>query len=358
MMKKNTIKKLIPLLFISLTLAAAVLVRWGLVKAFANGTPGIVTVGNLNYILYDGNKTAVVVGSVNPDAVVNLVIPNDISPDGNTYTVTTIADEAFADNKFIRSVEFPASLQFLGSGAFKGCSGLKHVFFDDGSNLKSLGSGAFEGCFSLEVINLPDSIRNLGPSAFENCRALLSINIPTNLAVIEESAFAGCESLPSVQISPSVTHIKNNAFFRCSNLGVVEMHPDSQLQKIGIGAFANCSSLTTFIVPATVQAIEAQAFKNCSQLGMVTFLGKEITLGQNVFDWSTHGYILNTSLFIPSASLSTIFYAGSHEQWDAIVRNSGENLTLSPDNPMLTVVCFTTTCENTTSDIADSPANP
>ena len=79
-----------------------------------------------------------------------LTIPSEY--DG--HPVTSIADEAFADNLYLRSVIIPESITNIGSSAFSGCINLKNAEIGkEGSDIV-IGVGAFEGCTALETFLL------------------------------------------------------------------------------------------------------------------------------------------------------------------------------------------------------------
>ena len=80
--------------------------------------------------------------------------------DGNTYTVTIIADGGSNTGVFedsgITSVTFPSSLTSIGSYAFQYCSRLTSVDLSGCTSLTSIGSFAFYGCRALESVVFPE----------------------------------------------------------------------------------------------------------------------------------------------------------------------------------------------------------
>ncbi len=55
------------------------------------------------------------------------VIPDKITILGTVYQVTSIADEAFKDNKKLREVVIGKNVNAIGSEAFRGCTGLRKI---------------------------------------------------------------------------------------------------------------------------------------------------------------------------------------------------------------------------------------
>ena len=164
----------------------------------------------------------------------------------------------FSDCTALTSIEIPASVETIEAAAFKGCSSLATVTFENGSQLKTIGGGSYSS------------------GAFSDCTALTSIEIPASVETIEAAAFKDCSSLTSIEIPASVETIKASAFKGCSSLATVTFENGSQLKTIeggypSSGTFADCTALTSIEIPASVETIEAAAFKGCSSLATVTF---------------------------------------------------------------------------------------
>jgi len=88
----------------------------------------------------------------------DVVIPATVS-DCYDYTVTAIADNAFADCTGLTSVTIPATVKTIGSKAFKGCTGLVTITCL-GSTPAVVEADAFEGLALLEItLNVPDDAR-------------------------------------------------------------------------------------------------------------------------------------------------------------------------------------------------------
>ena len=85
-------------------------------------------------------------------------------------------------------------------------------------SVTSIGDGAFEGCSSLTSVTIGNSVTSIGYSAFEGCSSLTSVTIPDGVTTIAQETFYGCSSLTSVTIGNSVTSIGDYAFYGCSSL--------------------------------------------------------------------------------------------------------------------------------------------
>ena len=79
-------------------------------------------------------------------------------------------------------------------------------------SVTSIGDSAFTYCYSLTSVTIPNSVTSIGSSAFFHCSSLTSITIPNSVTSIGGYAFYGCSSFTSVTIGNSVTSIGDGAF--------------------------------------------------------------------------------------------------------------------------------------------------
>ena len=150
-----------------------------------------------------------------------VTIPESVTYNGNTYSVTSIGYKAFCACDNLTSVVIPNSVTSIEGWAFRDCS-------------------------SLTSVEIPNSVTSIGYSAFCYCSGLTSVEIPNSVTSIEWQAFYGCSSLTSVVIPNSVTYIGVTAFEYCSSLTFVEI-PNS-VTSIGDYAFEYCFDLKTVTV--------------------------------------------------------------------------------------------------------------
>ena len=201
---------------------------------------------------------------------------------------TTIGNSAFEQCASLISIDIPANVETIGTAVFCGCSSLTTVTFEKGSQLKTIGGGssyygAFSYCTALTSIEIPASVETIGASAFKGCSSLATVTFEngSQLKTIGGGssyygAFSDCTALTSIEIPASVETIEAAAFKGCSSLATVTFENGSQLKTIGggssyYGAFSDCTALTSIEIPASVETIEASAFKGCSSLATVTF---------------------------------------------------------------------------------------
>lgn len=97
---------------------------------------------------------------------------------GETFIVTSIADNAFKGNKKLTKVNIGKNVLQIGNNAFSGCSKLKQITM--GSNVKIIGNNAFYKCVTLSKIIIPVKVIKIGKNAFYGCKKLKSITIKTS----------------------------------------------------------------------------------------------------------------------------------------------------------------------------------
>ena len=235
--------------------------------------------GKSVYVSYGGDYTGPV------------TIPERVTYDGATYSVTSIGEFAFKDCTGLTSVTIPTSVTSIGEEAFRCCTGLTSVTIPN--SVTEIGYSAFGGTpwynnqpdgvvyigkvayeFKGEMasgtaINIKEGTVSISGYAFYGCTGLTSITIPNSVTSIGEFAFSGCTGLTSVTIPSSVTSIGKSAFSGCTGLTSVTI-PNS-VTTIGWSAFRGCAGLTSVTIPNSVTTIGWSAFEGCTALTSVTF---------------------------------------------------------------------------------------
>ena len=214
--------------------------------------------------------------------------------------LAAIPEYAFASTP-LAAIEIPANAEEIGAYAFSGCTLLESVTFAAGSKLASIGDYAFgtsstaaNSC-GLESITIPATVTYIGEGAFNNCRALTSVTFEAGgtqpltmangggssqfyTAVRDDSygVFGYCTSLESVFLPARLAVIPNYAFICCSALTTVTFEQASAgVTTIGNGAFRE-TGLTSFVLPDTVTSFAATtisvagAFAGSASLTSVT----------------------------------------------------------------------------------------
>lgn len=294
-------------------------------------------------------------------ALKSIVIPASVETIGQTAfkDCTSLLSVIFEDNSQLRTIEggasesfkyiygafggctalttidFPASIETIGQGAFLGCANLKSVTFQKGSHLKTICgdgygsynvSGAFCYCSSLTTIEIPASVETINQTAFQECTSLSTVTFEKNslLKTIEYQTFYNCFALSAIEIPKSVETIEYDAFANCTSLTMLSFEDGSQLKTIGFSAFSNLPALTTAVIPASVESIEYNAFKNCTSLATLIFdeNSQLKTIGVSAFsDLQTLASLIipasvetiETKAFSGCSSLTSVVFAANSQ---------------------------------------------
>ena len=301
-------------------------------------------VDGINYnILSENDKTVKVIykGEFYNEYTGNVVIPECVTYNGTTYTVTSIGFQAFRDCFGLTSITIPNSVTSIEEDAFYGCTGLTSITIPN--SVTSIGENAFSGCTGLKsVVNFsnltfrkgstdycdvayyadkvynapngsiegdfifgkPNGVNTLlgylgydaeltlpadykggnyiiGSSVFSGCSGFTSIEIPNSVTSIGWNAFSGCTSLTSIEIPNSVTRIEQNAFSGCTGLKSVVV--GNSVTSIEYYAFSGCTSLTSITIPNSVTSIRDGAFLGCSGITSVEIPNSVTSIGDYAF---------------------------------------------------------------------------
>ena len=276
------------------------------------------------------------------DAAGEISIPRSVFINGIQYSITSLADNLFLDNKGITKVNIPEGFEEIPYRAFGNCENLKEVNIPN--SITTIGNGAFENCASLTEVFIPANVKQINLSAFAGCSSLpeikvdenntnyftedgvlfnvatseysylhsypagksnTSYTIPSHVAEIMNSAFQGAANLTEIifhnnirsigsnafrdctgftefTYPESMSYIPNTAFYGCTSLKKINLHDN--IGSIWYGAFINCSALESFVIPESVRIMEGGIFADCSNLKSVTLPQNITSLGSETFE--------------------------------------------------------------------------
>ncbi|MBR5860452.1 MAG: leucine-rich repeat domain-containing protein [Bacteroidaceae bacterium] len=186
----------------------------------------------------------------------HVVIPESVTCNETTYSVTSIGDHAFRSCSRLASVTIPNSVTSIGDVVFAYCYGLTRVTI--GNGVTSIGGNAFYDCSSLASVVIGNSVTSIGENAFKGCSALASVVIPNSVTSIEGAAFSGCSGLTSVEIPNGVTSIGNEAFYGAIK-AVFDITAETPATLDGSNVFASSAAL---VVPDEAVGAYKAAWSN------------------------------------------------------------------------------------------------
>jgi hypothetical protein len=174
------------------------------------------TIGDLTYGVISTNPPQVEVHDANL-SITTANIPETVTYNETTYSVTSIEEWAFYNCSSLTSVTIANSVISIGNDAFYNCRSLTYISI--GNSLTYIGYDAFYNCSSLNTLNFNaincNDFYNLSP--FFDC-PITTINIGDSVQRIPNRFAKELSSLTSVNIGDNVTSIGTKAFEGCSSL--------------------------------------------------------------------------------------------------------------------------------------------
>ncbi|MBO5540355.1 MAG: leucine-rich repeat protein [Muribaculaceae bacterium] len=231
-----------------------------------------------------------------------------INSDGTSVTVTYERTSSPRYNNLSGSLTIPESVTYngttysvtgIGYRAFESCSGLTSVTI--GNSVTYISDNAFRYCSGLTSVTIPNSVTSIGYDAFSDCSGLTSVTIGNSVTSIGDNAFRYCYGLTSVTIGNSVTSIGDDAFWDCSGISELTWNakncssrgsmPTSKIETLTIGneveslpsSLVSGSKITSVTIPNSVTSIGSSAFSGCYGLTSVTIPNSVTSIGYSAF---------------------------------------------------------------------------
>ena len=239
-----------------------------------------------------------------------VIIPETVTYNGTTYSVTRIGERAFQSCS-ITSVTIPASVISLEEYSFYQSQYINAVYLksttppiiNGGKIFITSHPTCYIPCGTLDAYQASKWANLMRKFVEEECKEeeddntniityttsdgeivtpstsdVFGVNILSNeykdgqgvitfdgpVTSIGFQAFRDCTSLTSITIPESVTSIGESAFGRCSSLTSVTI--GSNVTSIGHIAFTGCSSLSSLTIPKSVTSIGNAVFSGCSSI--------------------------------------------------------------------------------------------
>ncbi len=206
-----------------------------------------------------------------------IIIPEEVTYNGTTFSVTSIGDGAFAYCSGLTSISIPSSVTHISS-----C-----LFWGDGVE------GSFMACSNLETITV-DS-RNTIFDSRNNCNAIIE--------TASNTLIAGCKN---TTIPNSVKYIGDGAFY---GSGLTSVTIPNSITRIGDSAFSNCSELTSVTIANSVTSFGFCVFNECSSLSCLTLIGQGAFAGIKNYDNGIDNQIKTLNIGSGITSLGNFNYA-------------------------------------------------
>lgn len=289
-----------------------------------------------------------------------LVIPEEVTYNGKTYTVTDIS--GYSNGLLSKSSDFenttaivlPATLTQISAGyfnfpsveeitipgnvrTFKGDfqnSGVKSLVFEEGvEEILGVNSSLVSSNVPLTSISFPDTLKRLeanlasaihlerisipdgcdlsdAENLFAYCTSLKEVTLPSATSAIPWQAFYGCTALESVTANGTITEIGGHAFDGCTALTEI---PDlGKVTEMGSYAFNECRALAQEVDLSSLNEIPEYAFTYTQVI--VTALSRSLT---SIGDWAFVSATINETSEDTLELPSTLTTIGNCVFWNA-----------------------------------------
>ena len=161
-----------------------------------------------------------------------ITIPSNVTHNNVNYTVTSVDNEAFYEQKGMHTVILPSTVTIIDTAAFYESS-VEHIVMP---NVTHILYGAFTDAL-LSSVDIPECIVEIGEKAFEGNTRLRQVDIPSSITVLSRYVFASCHNLSVVNLPEHIVSIEDMAFYSCNQLKKITIPPE--VAYIGCDAFTD-----------------------------------------------------------------------------------------------------------------------
>ena len=275
-----------------------------------------------------------------------LEIPETVTWEGVTYTVTAIKDHCLYNKDTLTDLIIPNTVTSIGTYAFWECDNLRSIYI--GSGVQSIGRSLIYECYNLESLAVhpdnpyfdsrgdcnaiietatgaliygckntvfPDDITEIGETAFYGTSAPENVVLPNSVTKIGSNAFFYTRGVKSITLGSGVADMEQNPFSHIPDLEALSVHPDNpkydsrgdckavnltatnmlfaacrntvipdDITSIGSYAYGGCRGLDRIIIPPSVTLIKRYAFCECDVRHM-TIPGTVKVVEMGAFDF-------------------------------------------------------------------------
>lgn len=227
------------------------------------------------------------------DSDVDIEVPSSLAG----YTVTSLWDYVFSDNKTIKSVKLPDTINYFGMNVFTNSTVEK---INIPKSLKIIPSNTFKGCSSLNDVELNDNVI-IAQNAFKDAHVILPESALSYEAGFCPNSF-GRVTVNKNNFKYTISYDSDNGSYSAAVDKYVPALSDSNkkidveipgqvfelpVTKTGDYFWDDCNSsgiiLNSIIFPSEIQEIRPFTLDNPSELKSVTINAKNITIQPNMF---------------------------------------------------------------------------
>ena len=291
--------------------------------------------GEFDFVITNDNVGERTVEVIGAHDVYMVIIPSTVENDGNTYTVTSIAANAFTE-RYISWVEIPNTVTSIGNRAFYNCAPLVTVIMGSATP-PALGTEVFDGHYqgqsSSDMFHIRVPLTSIvayqetenWASYGSDITAWYEGNIADGIYYTfddgkltvnnapYDAPYEGHIVIPEEVCGFPVVAIGAYAFanneaglYNKKKCNATSVTIPNTVTKIENFAFLG-SHITSIEIPNSVTTIEQQAFLGCSSLTSVTIGNGISSIGNNAFDAHTQARTYTIQALIPPTLGTTPF---------------------------------------------------
>lgn len=197
-------------------------------------------------ILSASTHTVEVCSSGNSSITYNgaISIPPTVTHNGTTYTVISVAENAFRNSRQLISLHLPYTISSVGEGTFIGCQALRTITVDrDNPHYTSIDGTLYNAATTtliafppaLTDIHIPEGVTHIAPYAFYQASNIATIKLPSTVTTIGYRSFSGCNALKSMTLSYNLELIDTQAFYYTSSL--TDIYSPSPMPPVSLSPF-------------------------------------------------------------------------------------------------------------------------
>ena len=238
----------------------------------------------VTYTVKNGSEVELTSADSEAKKTQNLIIPTTVTDGTQSYTVTSIAAEAYQWSD-ATSITVPGSVKTIGAKAFYHTSPTS-ITLEEG--IQEIGSYAFTGK-TITELDIPGSVKKIGDHAFFGTTSkspFQKLTLHEGLEEIGDAAFYG-NAIEELHIPGTCKVIGNTAFLYSTKLKTLTF--GEGVEEIGEGAFQNgdasynkTTELTSVTLPSSLKKIGMEAFLRMP-LTSINIPASLETLGESAF---------------------------------------------------------------------------
>ena len=220
------------------------------------------------------------------DGLTSITLPNKL---------TSIGASAFekCENLSTLTNSGATKLEIIDEYAFSGCYKLTSLDFTSNTVLKTIGANAFRGCSGLTSVTFDEALNEIGSKAFYNTQNITSLVLPKNLTKVGDEAFVNA-GLEKMEIkSGSDTTFGTNAFSQYELVGT-KLVPLEKIAEIKLDGNLSLDKVFTDYtkqvrlslekLEVTGNSIASNAYKGCVKLNDLTIANTVLAIGESAFE--------------------------------------------------------------------------